>query len=71
MLDSGIDTHHDTARFAVAILQPDGTVLHSGEDIVFFASDGRISKVLTYWGALPPLPPSWPGRVTSRPRNDA
>lgn len=58
VLASGIDGHHGTARFAIAMLRPDGTPLHTGEDIVFFAADGRIFKVLTYWGALPPLPAS-------------
>jgi hypothetical protein len=60
---SGIDGHHDTARFSIAMVAPDGTVLHRGEDIVFFAPSGHIHQVLTYWGDLPPVPEAWPGRL--------
>jgi hypothetical protein len=68
---SGIDAHHNTARFAVAIVMPDGSIPHEGEDVVLFAPDGRIELVLTYWGALPPMPESWPHRVTTRPSGGA
>jgi hypothetical protein len=67
VLASGIDSHHNIARFAVAIVQPDGSIPHEGEDIAFFATDGRIEKVLTFWGALPAIPASWPALVTVRP----
>jgi hypothetical protein len=71
VLASGIDAHHNTARFAVAMLRPDGSVSHEGEDIVLFASDGRIERVLTYWGALPHAPASWPHTIAAAQRRDA
>lgn len=66
VLTSGVDAHHNTARFAVAMVNPDGSIPHEGEDIVHFASDGRIELVLTYWGPLPAIPESWSKRVASR-----
>jgi hypothetical protein len=66
VLASGIDAHHHTARFAVAMVDPGGAVAHEGEDVVLFAADGRIELVLTYWGALPPPPEAWPLRRAQR-----
>lgn len=57
---SGCAAHHDVARFAIAMVDADGTVVAEGEDIVEFAADGRIARVFTFWGALPPVPQSWP-----------
>lgn len=57
---SGIATHHNWARFAIAMLDADGKQVAQGEDIVEFGADGRIVKVLTFWGALPPVPADWP-----------
>jgi len=66
VLASGIDCHHDTARFSIAMVAAGGTVLHRGEDIVFFAPSGHIDQVLTYWGDLPPVPEAWPSSLSLR-----
>jgi hypothetical protein len=66
VMASGIDAHHNTARFAIAMVMPDGRIAHRGEDILLFAPDARIELVLTYWSALPPIPPNYPERVTLR-----
>lgn len=65
---SGYVAHHDVARFAVAMVNQHGVVVAEGEDIVEFAADGRIARVLTFWGALPPVPESWPLELCA-PRN--
>jgi hypothetical protein len=67
VLASGLDGHHDTARFTIAMVSPEGRVTHRGEDIVFFGAGGRIDRVLTYWGELPPVPDAWPSRMALRP----
>jgi len=71
VLSSGIDSHTNVARFTIAMVNPDGILTHHGEDVVLFAADGRLAKVLTFWGAVPPVPQSWPSEVRSPPRNDA
>jgi hypothetical protein len=60
VLASGFDAHHDLVRFAIAVVDADGTVVAQGEDIAELGSDGRIVRVATFWGALPPVPESWP-----------
>jgi hypothetical protein len=42
------------------MIGPDGRLLAEGWDIAEFSNDGRISKVVTFWGALPALPADWP-----------
>jgi hypothetical protein len=61
---SGYVVHHNAARFAIAMLDPAGKVVSEGEDVVEFAADGRISRVLTFWGALPCVPAAWPRELT-------
>lgn len=51
---SGIDAHNGWARFAVKVVAPDGAVTAEGLDIAEFGADGRIARVITFWGPLPP-----------------
>lgn len=67
VLASGIDHHHGTARFAIAMVAADGTVTQRGEDVVLFAPSGLIDRVLTYWRELPPIPGGWPSSVVLKP----
>ena len=60
VLASGINTFRNVGRFADAIIGPDGSVAASGEAVIELAQDGRISRVLPFWEALPPIPESWP-----------
>jgi hypothetical protein len=65
-LASGIVTFHHFARFAVAIIRHDDSVLATGENVDELAPDGRIRRVVPLWEmALPPLPNSWPGRLAA------
>lgn len=50
---SGIDMHGNLARFAVKIENAAGALLADGLDVVEFAADGRIARVITFWGAMP------------------
>ena len=68
---SGIATHHNWARFAIAMLDADGKQVAQGEDIVELGADGRIVKVLTFWGALPPVPADWPPGLVAPDVRDA
>jgi SAM-dependent methyltransferase len=55
-LKSGFDAHDGWVRFAVAVLDGDGKVVREGLDVVELADDGRIARVITFWGDLPPVP---------------
>lgn len=50
---SGIDLHHDCARFAWELVGPDGTVAVAGIDIAVVAPDGRLAQVTGFFGELP------------------
>ncbi len=49
----GIDAHGALARFAVRVVDAQGAVVAEGLDVVEFADDGRIARVITFWGPVP------------------
>lgn len=53
------------AHFPMAIVDPGGAVRASGNAVVELASDGRIQRVMAFWGQHQPLPASWPWRLVS------
>jgi hypothetical protein len=50
---SGVDVHHDQARFAWELSGDDGTVTVQGLDVVELAGDGRLARVTGFFGDLP------------------
>lgn len=60
VLASGMVCFKNTGHFAKAIVDAEGSVLASGHSVMELAQDGRISRVLAFWGPPPPLPQSWP-----------
>ena len=56
VVTSGINTFREVGLFGGAIVGPDGSVKASGHSVIELAPDGRISRVLAFWGALPPIP---------------
>jgi hypothetical protein len=50
---SGVDAHHDVARYAWRIVDDEGTAVMEGLDIVERADDGRLSRVVMFYGPLP------------------
>lgn len=63
VLASGLYVFQNVARFAVAIVGADGSIMAKGEAVNEFAADGRIFRVLPFWDALPPLPEAWSGQL--------
>jgi hypothetical protein len=53
-LASGIDAHHDEIRFAWDVVAPDGSTALSGIDIGSLGPDGRLIRVVGFFGELPP-----------------
>ena len=63
VLASGINIFRNNARFAIAIVGADGSIIGTGDAVNEFAEDGRIFRVLPFWEALPPVPESWPSHL--------
>ena len=50
---SGVDVHHDHLRFAWQLVGPGGEVAVSGIDVADLAEDGRLARVVGFFGDLP------------------
>ena len=53
LLNSGVDEHHGFLRYAWSIVQPDGSTLLEGIDFAELGSDGRLCRVVMFFGPLP------------------
>jgi hypothetical protein len=49
---SAVDAHHNFARYSWALVAPDGTHAVSGIDVVETGADGRLVKVVGFFGPL-------------------
>jgi len=49
---SRVDLHHGIARFAWHLVKADGTALPEGLDIVEFTADGKIGRIVGFFGPL-------------------
>ncbi len=50
---SGVDSHHDSLRFAWELVGPDGAVALTGLDVGALADDGRLRRITGFFGQLP------------------
>jgi hypothetical protein len=50
---SGVDSHHGFARYGWELVAPDGAVTLAGMDVAQLADDGRIRRVLGFFGPMP------------------
>jgi hypothetical protein len=51
---SGIDAHHDSIRFTWEVVSPDGAPALSGIDIGLISDDGRLRRMVGFFGDVPP-----------------
>jgi hypothetical protein len=51
-LASGLDTHHGEVRFAWEVVAPDGSCALAGVDLASLAADGRLQRVVGFFGDL-------------------
>ena len=51
---SGVDVHHEKLRFTWKILGEDGKQMMEGIDFGEFAEDGRIKRIVGFFGPPPP-----------------
>lgn len=52
---SDVDVHHDVCRFHWRLIKADGTQLPESVDFVEFGADGRLRRVVGFFGALDPV----------------
>lgn len=50
---SGIDLHHGHARYAFAFTGPDGTVVIDGVEVAQVGAEGRLVRVVGFFGPVP------------------
>lgn len=55
---SGVDTHHGHLRFAWELVGPDGQVAVAGVDVGELAEDGRLRRIVGFFGDLPAREPA-------------
>ena len=61
---SGMVCFRNAGHFAKAIVSADGSILASGHSVVELAADGRIQRVLAFWGPAPAIPEGWLERLS-------
>jgi hypothetical protein len=50
---SGVDEHHGFARYGWELVGPDGAVAVGGLDVAQLDADGRLRRVVGFFGPLP------------------
>ena len=51
---TAVDSHHDVARYGWELVGADGAVAVAGLDVAEFGADGKIVRVLGFFGDLQP-----------------
>ena len=64
VLAADLITFKNACHFPMAIVGPEGGVGATGHSVVELAADGRIQRVLAFWGKHPPLSESWPAQFS-------
>jgi len=50
---TGVDRHHEVGRYGWEMIDADAAVVLAGTDVVDFAPDGRLTRVVGFFGDLP------------------
>lgn len=50
---TAVDEHHGVARYAWELVSPEGAVVLAGTDVVDVAADGRLQRVVGFFGDAP------------------
>ena len=53
---TAVDAHHDVARYGWELVSPEGAVAVAGLDVAELGADGKIVRVLGFFGDLQPKP---------------
>jgi hypothetical protein len=65
VLTSGIEQHHNLFRFTAIVITPEGDRYSEALDIGEVGPDGRITRIITFHGPLPPPDPAWPSHLAA------
>lgn len=65
-ISSGVGTHHGMVRFTWVLLDPSGTPVSNGTDFGELAPDGRLQRIVGFFGPPPPIPDYWPAHLSWR-----
>jgi 3',5'-cyclic AMP phosphodiesterase CpdA len=49
---TAVDAHHSFARYGWELVAPDGSVAVTGIDVIEIGDDGRLARVVGFFGAL-------------------
>lgn len=52
---SAVDAHHTFARYTWDLVGPDGTTAVCGTDVVEVDDDGRLARIIGFFGDVPPI----------------
>jgi hypothetical protein len=52
---TAVDEHHGWARYGWALIDPDGTAVLTGTDVVRVDDEGRLVQVVGFFGDLAPV----------------
>jgi hypothetical protein len=52
---SAVDSHHGVARYAWALVAPDGSTTITGLDVAEFDAQGKLARVVGFFGELAPV----------------
>ena len=63
VLTSGIEQHHNLFRFTSLVITPEGNRYNEVLDIGEVGTDGRITRIITFYGPLPAPNPEWPSQL--------
>lgn len=65
-ITSGVDEHHGFARYAWTITDGEGRTILDGMDVVERSESGLLSRVIMFFGQLPPPEPQVPTEHSRR-----
>ena len=65
VITSGIVCFRNAGHLGMTMVNADGSVLASGFSVAELAVDGRISRVLAFWGSQSPIPDDWPAHLSA------
>jgi hypothetical protein len=51
---SAVDTHHGLARFAWRVVEADGTMLPEGIDFAEVSAEGKLTRIVGFFGPMAP-----------------
>ena len=52
---TAVDSHHGVARYGWALVAPDGSVTLTGLDVAEFRNDGKLARIVGFFGDLAPV----------------